>query len=123
VGRAAGTRPARRRHRLVAETVTNEFHAIQCKLFAPHYRVQKGDIDSFFTASGKKPFTRRIIVATTNLWSDHAEDALRGQQPPVTKIDLFALENSIIDWASFQAARGSRPSAKEDAPAPISRPR
>ena len=43
---------------LVAETVTDEVHAIQCKLYAPGYRLQKADIDSFFTASGKKPFAR-----------------------------------------------------------------
>lgn len=41
---------------LVAETVDGEYHAIQCKLYAADYRVQKADIDSFFTASGKKPF-------------------------------------------------------------------
>jgi predicted helicase len=88
---------------LVAKTSgTGEFHAIQCKLYAEDYRVQKGDIDSFFTASGKKPFTRRIIVATTNHWSEHAEGALCDQQPPVSKIDLFDLENSQIDWALYQ---------------------
>ena len=43
---------------LVAQTAgTNEIHAIQCKFYAPDYRIQKRDIDSFFTASGKKPFT------------------------------------------------------------------
>lgn len=88
---------------LVAKTRgTEEFHAIQCKLFAPGHKVQKSDIDSFFTASGKKPFTRRIIVATTNHWSEHAEDALLDQQPPVSKIDLTALEESQIDWGQYQ---------------------
>ncbi|SIT51320.1 Helicase domain protein [Paraburkholderia piptadeniae] len=88
---------------LVAKTQgTGEYHAIQCKLFAPDHKVQKGDIDSFFTASGKKPFTRRIIVATTNHWSEHAEDALLDQQPPVSKIDLTALEESQIDWGQYQ---------------------
>jgi predicted helicase len=88
---------------LVAKTQgTGEYHAIQCKLFAPDHKVQKGDIDSFFTASGKKPFTRRIIVATTNHWTDHAEDALYDQQPPVSKIDLTALEESEIDWSQYQ---------------------
>lgn len=86
---------------LVAETVAGHVHAIQCKFFAPDYRVQKGDIDSFFTASGKRPFTHRIVVSTTNLWSEHADDALRDQQVPVNKIDLAALENSVIDWAKF----------------------
>lgn len=88
---------------LVAKTQgTGEYHAIQCKLYGPDYKVQKSDIDSFFTASGKKPFTRRIIVATTNYWTDHAEDALYDQQPPVSKIDLTALEESQIDWSQYQ---------------------
>jgi len=88
---------------LVARTQgTGEYHAIQCKLYAEDYRIQKKDIDSFFTASGKAPFSHRIIVATTNNWSEHAEDALQGQQPPVSKIDLQALEDSQIDWARYQ---------------------
>ncbi len=91
---------------LVARTHgTEEFHAIQCKFYDSDYRIQKSDIDSFFTASGKKPFTHRIIVSTTNNWSEHAEDALRGQTIPVTKIDLFDLEQSVIDWAKFQPGK------------------
>ncbi|EPM62027.1 helicase domain-containing protein [Pseudomonas syringae pv. actinidiae ICMP 19071] len=88
---------------LVAKTQgTNEYHAIQCKLYAEDYRVQKKDIDSFFTASGKKPFSHRVIVTTTNKWSEHANDALQDQHPPVSKIDLQALEESQIDWAKYQ---------------------
>lgn len=87
---------------LVAQTHgTGEYHAIQCKLFDPGYRLQKADIDSFFTASGKKPFTQRVIVSTTDHWSDHAEAALTDQQPPVHKIDLTALEESQIDWSKY----------------------
>jgi predicted helicase len=81
---------------LVAQTNgTGEYHAIQCKFYPDTYHVQKGDIDSFFTASGKKPFTHRVIVVTSNNWSEHAEDALQNQQPPVSKIDLYDLENSL----------------------------
>ncbi|MFC0134544.1 damage-inducible protein [Massilia eurypsychrophila] len=88
---------------LVAKTQgTGEFHAIQCKFFAEDYKVQKADIDSFFTASGKKPFVRRIVITTTNNWSEHANDALQNQQPPVNKIDLHDLETSQIDWAKYQ---------------------
>ncbi len=87
---------------LVAETVGGEVHAIQCKLFAADHRVQKSDIDSFFTASGKRPFTHRVIVATTSVpWGELAEDALRDQQPGVNKIDLAMLEASVIDWSRF----------------------
>ena len=96
---------------LVAKTSgTGEYHAIQCKLYAEDYRLQKGDIDSFFTASGKKPFTHRIIIATTDKWSEHAEDALQNQQPPVSKIDLHDLENSQIDWSHYHAK--SKPTLK-----------
>lgn len=88
---------------LVAKTHgTEEFHAIQCKFYAEDYRIQKKDIDSFFTASGKKPFTHRVIVTTTNNWSENAEDALQGQNPPVTKIDYHDLANSQIDWSKYQ---------------------
>lgn len=87
---------------LVAEVDgTSEVHAIQCKFYDPDYRLQKKDIDSFFTASGRKPFTHRVIVSTTNHWSEHAENALVDQQPPVSKIDLHDLEESQIDWAKY----------------------
>ncbi|WP_282354618.1 type ISP restriction/modification enzyme [Pseudomonas sp. PS01303] len=91
---------------LVARTQgTGEYHAIQCKLYAEDYKVQKKDIDSFFTASGKAQFSHRVIVTTTNNWSEHAEDALQGQQPPVSKIDLQALEDSQIDWVKYQSSK------------------
>jgi len=89
---------------LVAMTQgTGEYHAIQCKLYNDNYKIKKEDIDSFFTASGKKPFTHRIIVSTTNHWTEHAEDALQNQCPPVSKIDLRDLENSQIDWSKYKS--------------------
>nr|VFJ74268.1 MAG: Helicase conserved C-terminal domain-containing protein [Candidatus Kentron sp. FW] len=84
------------------EAGTGEYHAIQCKFHAEDHKVNKSDIDSFFTASGQAPFTRRIIVSTTIHWTEHADDALRDQNPPVTKIDLQALEESQIDWSAYQ---------------------
>lgn len=88
---------------LVAKTRgTDEYHAIQCKFFHPQHVIQKSDIDSFFTASGKKPFAHRLIVSTTDFWSANARAALQDQQPPVSKIDLLDLENSQIDWARYQ---------------------
>lgn len=89
---------------LVAKTdATNEYHAIQCKCYAKDYRIQKSDIDSFFTASGKKPFTHRLIVTTTTNWSEHAENAMADQHIPVSKIDLDDLENSQIDWSKYES--------------------
>ena len=88
---------------LVAQAAgSGEIHAIQCKFFDPDYRLRKEDIDSFFTASGRKPFAHRVIVSTTHHWTEHAENALVDQQPPVSKIDLHDLEASQIDWSRYQ---------------------
>nr|WP_202394805.1 type ISP restriction/modification enzyme [Xanthomonas sp. LMG 9002] len=88
---------------LVAEEAgTGAIHAIQCKFYESEHRLLKSEIDSFFTASGRKPFTHRVIVSSTNHWSDNAENALIDQQPPVSKITLHDLEESQIEWAKFQ---------------------
>ncbi len=83
------------------ERETEGFCAIQCKFFDPDHYLQKGDIDSFFTASGKAPFTTRLLVSTTDRWSKHAEDALTGQTLPVTRLRVQDLAESPIDWSRF----------------------
>lgn len=76
--------------------------AIQCKFYVHGYHIQRADIDSFFTASGKRPFTRRIIVDTTDApWTEHADDALKDQIVPTTRVGLSELEDSGIDWSAF----------------------
>lgn len=88
---------------LVAKTRgTGELHAIQCKFYDEGHVIQKSDIDSFFTASGQKPFTHRVIVVTSNSWSANAEASLFNQQPAVNRIELSDLETSQIDWAKFK---------------------
>lgn len=87
---------------LVGVTLDGEYHAIQCKNYNPDETISKNEIDSFFTASGKKYFTHRIIVSTTDKWTKNAEEALENQNPPVSKIDLHYLEQSVIDWSKYQ---------------------
>ncbi|MET7603206.1 type ISP restriction/modification enzyme [Streptomyces avermitilis] len=77
---------------------TGGFCAIQCKFYEPQHTVRKEDIDSFFTASGKGAFTRRVIISTTDKWSDNAEAALADQQIPVTRIGLAGIANSAVEW-------------------------
>ncbi|RCL90161.1 type ISP restriction/modification enzyme [Hyphomonas sp.] len=78
------------------------FCAIQCKFYDENYRIQRGDLDSFFAASGKKQFTRRIVVDSTNGdWGTNAQDLLLDQSPPVYRIGLTDLEDSPIDWSRF----------------------
>jgi len=86
---------------LVAEeTGTGDIWAIQCKFHERGHKIQKSDLDSFFTESGKHPFRKRMIITTAPL-SKHAEEACQGQQIPVTILDMEALEKSPVDWGRF----------------------
>lgn len=86
---------------LVAKTNgTNEFHAIQAKFYDSDSTIYKKQVDSFFTASGKKPFTQRLLILSTDKISPHVDSAMQGQNTPCQKITLNDLELSTIDWAS-----------------------
>lgn len=86
---------------LVATTFTGEHHAIQCKNYEATKSIGKSDIDSFMSASSKKYFSYRIIVATTNHWTDNAIAMLDNQTPPVSIITINELERSSIDWDQY----------------------
>lgn len=78
---------------------SGEYTAIQCKFYEPTHTLAKADIDSFFTASGKSPFTNRIIISTTDKWGTNAEDACNEQQIPVQRIGLADIAAAPIDWS------------------------
>lgn len=80
---------------------TGEIAAIQCKFYAEGAYLDKKEIDSFFTASGKEPFRERYIFSTTDNWSKNASDAVEGQQIPTTIIRVQDLDESGIDWSGF----------------------
>lgn len=88
---------------LVAERQDGGFTAIQCKFYAEGHRIQKSDIDSFISASGKLPFTHRLLIDTTaQQWSPNAEEMLDGQHLPIQRIGLTDFRNSNIDWSTYQ---------------------
>lgn len=95
------------------ERDTGDYWAIQCKFYEPTHSLQKSDIDSFFTASGKlfatndgeQGFAHRIIVSTTDKWSKHAEDALANQSIPVSRFWFKDLAESPIDWSQFSLSK------------------
>ncbi|MCR8899809.1 DEAD/DEAH box helicase [Gordonia sp. GONU] len=80
------------------ERDTGDYTAIQCKFYEPTHTLAKGDIDTFFTASGKAGFTNRVIISTTDRWGRNAEDAITDQQIPVQRIGLAEIAESPIDW-------------------------
>lgn len=101
------------------ERYTANLCAIQCKFYAADHYLQKSDIDSFFTASGKEGFSERMIVSTTPHWSKNAEDAIAEQQIKTFRIGVDDLEASDIDWAQFSI---TQPEQMRRAPAKELRP-
>lgn len=83
------------------ERETGEVVAVQCKFFDPGRALAKADIDSFLSESGKNPFSRRIVVTTTDHWGPNAEAAIHDQQIPVERMRFMDLAASSIDWSAF----------------------
>lgn len=88
---------------LVAELRNEQgYAAIQCKFYGTRHRIQKADIDSFISASGKAPFVRRVVIDTTEVpWGTNAEEMIAGQIIPVVRLSLTHLRESPIDWTIF----------------------
>ncbi|WP_208438419.1 DEAD/DEAH box helicase [Bartonella vinsonii] len=79
------------------------YAAIQCKCYDASHCIKKEDIDSFIAASGKKIFTRRLLIDSTESdWSDNASHTCEGQEVRIQQINLFDLEKSQIDWSRFE---------------------
>lgn len=112
---------------LVARTVEGEYWAIQCKCYAANAFINKPDVDTFLSTSGKRfetesgmtGFVQRLWISTTNKWNSMAEQTIRNQNPPVTRLNLIDLENDDVDWNSleqgiFGMASRSKPFAIRD---------
>lgn len=101
----------------------DEYYAIQCKFYDEEHSVSKHDVDTFLTASGKPFYIKgtpvrysgRIIVSTTDKWSNTANDIIEGQIPAVTRVRLKDLHEIGIDWDSVSVDNPSsmRPSKKK----------
>ncbi len=85
---------------IVAKDITTGgWCAVQCKFYDPTHHVDKGDIDSFLAASGKKGFTGRIIVSTAKDWGRTVEQQLDNLTVPVVRIGINDLLESKVDWS------------------------
>lgn len=92
---------------LVAKSEDGKYTAIQCKCYDEKTSIDKAEVDTFLSTSGKYftdennetvNFSYRLWVSTTNKWSAVAEDTLKNQNPPVNRISLTMLENAEVDW-------------------------
>lgn len=93
---------------LVAKTEMGDYWAIQCKCYAEDTAIDKPAVDSFLATSSRTftnevtfqttRFSNRVWISTTSHWGCNAEEAIRNQEPPVTRIGLADLNSSPVDW-------------------------
>ena len=93
---------------LVAKTEMGDYWAIQCKCYAKDAVIDKPAVDSFLATSSRTftnevtfqtaRFSNRVWISTTSHWGGNAEEAIRNQEPPVTRIGMADLNSSPVDW-------------------------
>ena len=93
---------------LVAVTAAGEYWAVQCKCYDENAYISKAAVDTFITTSAKSfhdesgnvlSFSRRIWLDTSGKgFSKNAEDSLKNQNPPVTRMDFHKLASADVDW-------------------------
>lgn len=96
---------------LVALTNEGDYWAIQCKCFQEDAIIDKPAVDSFLSTSSREfkneqfkmtRFAHRLWISTTNKWGTNATEAIRNQNPPVTRINLFDLIEAPVDWEKLE---------------------
>jgi len=95
---------------LVALTYQGDFWAIQCKCFQEESSIDKPAVDSFLSTSSREfkdeslkttNFAHRLWISTTNKWGSNATEAIQNQNPPVTRLNLYDLQQAPVDWVSL----------------------
>jgi len=96
---------------LVAVTHDNDYWAIQCKCYQDTATIDKPAVDSFLSTSSREfkdetlkttCFAQRLWISTTNKWGPNAYEAIKNQNPPVTRINLTDLMDAAVDWAKLE---------------------
>ena len=113
---------------LVALTHEGDYWAIQCKCYQETSRIDKPEVDSFLATSSREfldedlqttRFAHRLWISTTNNWSANAEESIRNQNPPVTRINLYELMEAPVDWEALeQGIHGEEARRKKHDPKP-----
>lgn len=92
---------------LVALTNEGDYWAIQCKCYQESSVIDKPAVDSFLSTSSREfkneqlktvSFAQRLWISTTNKWGPNATEAIKNQNPPVTRLGLFDLIEAPVDW-------------------------
>lgn len=92
---------------LVALKHDGDYWAIQCKCYAEDAVIDKKSVDSFLSTSSRTfkndqlktvGFSHRLWISTTNKWGRNAEESIRNQNIPFSRLNLSKLEDAPVDW-------------------------
>ncbi|HTI61331.1 DEAD/DEAH box helicase [Mucilaginibacter sp.] len=97
---------------LVAKTIEGDYWAIQCKCYAQGTVIDKPAVDSFLSTSSRHfkneelktvAFSHRLWIDTTGTkWGSNAEEAIRNQNPAVSRLKLHDLQQAPVDWEKLE---------------------
>jgi len=96
---------------LVALTHEGDYWAIQCKCYQASATIDKPAVDSFLSTSSRTflnenfktvRFSNRLWISTTNHWGPNAQEAIKNQHPPVSRLSLSDLQNAPVDWDKLE---------------------
>lgn len=98
---------------LVARTEYGDYWAIQCKCYDENTPIDKGAVDSFLANASRtftedesfqtREFSNLVWVQTNNKrWGTNAQEAIIGLSKPFTRISLYDLEISCVDWSKLK---------------------
>ncbi len=96
---------------LVAVSNNNEYWAVQCKCYQESSTIDKPAVDSFLSTSSREfkgedlkttKFSNRLWISTTNKWGPNAQEAIKNQNPPVSRINLNDLIDAPVDWEKLE---------------------
>lgn len=97
---------------LVALTNEGDYWAIQCKCYQETTVIDKPAVDSFLSTSSRHfkgedlksySFAHRLWISTTNKWGPNAQNAIKNQNPPVSRVNLFDLVSAPVDWGKIDS--------------------
>ncbi|HTN18831.1 MAG TPA: type ISP restriction/modification enzyme [Pelobium sp.] len=95
---------------LVALTYDGDYWAVQCKCYQETSHIDKPAVDSFLSTSSREfknedlkttRFSQRLWISTTNKWGPNATQAIKNQNPPVARINLYDLYQAPVDWGKL----------------------
>ena len=72
--------------------------AVQAKCYGEHRSTTKGDMNSFLADTGRKEVDRRLWMQTTNKMEAKADKTIKGQDKPVTVLNLNSFRDAPLEY-------------------------